>query len=170
MTRSGSEQPPERRGHDWADDETHHLAGELDAALRLLHSLLDRHAEAVHEVEAMVARLLGASSAAIPEQRTAAAGRRPELLTRQEFRVLEQICQARTNRQIARRLSITEKTAKNYVQAIFRKLRVHSRTEAVLLAVQHQWFASPEQRKPASADPRPAKRGEHEERRRTANT
>lgn len=118
------------------------MAGELDAALRLLYSLLDRHTEAVQEVEAMVVRLLGVSCTAIPDQRTAAAEKVPELLTKQEVRVLEQICQARTNRQIATRLGITEKTAKNYVQAVFRKLRVHSRTEAVLLAVHHRWFAS----------------------------
>ncbi len=161
MTRSGLQQPPERRRLHGADDEPHHLASELDAALRLLHSLLDRHAEAVREVEAMVVRLQGVSWTAIPDQRTGAAEKVPELFTRQEFRVLELICQARTNRQIATRLGITEKTAKNYVQAIFRKLSVHSRTEAILLAVQHQWFASVEQQKPEPARPhhlRPADR------------
>ncbi len=149
MSRSGVEQPPERRGLDGADDEAHHLAGELDAAVRLLHSLLDRHGEAVREVEAMVVRLQGASWTAIPDQRTGAAEKVPELFTSQEFRVLELICQVWTNRQIATRLGITEKTVKNYVQAIFRKLGVHSRAEAMLLAVQHRWFASTEQRKPA---------------------
>ncbi|MFG2004318.1 response regulator transcription factor [Spirillospora sp. NPDC048911] len=57
--------------------------------------------------------------------------------------MLEQICHGRTNRQIARKLGISEKTAKNYVQAVFRKLQVHSRTEAAMMAARHRWYEPP---------------------------
>ncbi|MFL6127347.1 response regulator transcription factor [Actinophytocola sp.] len=144
MTQSGLEHVSERGGQG-ADEMAPPLAGDLDAALLLLRDLLDRHARAMREVEAIVVRLLEISSTSRPDGCPAPAGPVPELLTRQEFRVLEQMCRARTNRQIARTLGITEKTAKNYVQAVFRKLGVHSRMEAVLMAARHQWFASGEQ-------------------------
>jgi DNA-binding NarL/FixJ family response regulator len=41
-----------------------------------------------------------------------------------------------TNRQIAERLYLAEGTVKNYVSAIFQKLGVQDRTQAVLAAQQ----------------------------------
>jgi two-component system response regulator DevR len=40
-----------------------------------------------------------------------------------------------TNRQIAERLSLAEKTVKNYVSIVLGKLGVESRTQAAVLAV-----------------------------------
>ena len=111
---------------------------EIGVALRLLRGLLDCQIETTREIEAIMTGLLEAWGT--NDQRLATAGELTELLTNQESRVLQQIYLGRTNRQIARMLGITEKTAKNYVQSIFRKLRVHSRTEAVLIAVRNQWF------------------------------
>ncbi|WP_243711250.1 response regulator transcription factor [Actinomadura sp. KC216] len=56
-------------------------------------------------------------------------------LTDRERRVLILIAEGLTNRGIARRLRISEKTVRNHVHAIFCKLGVRSRTEAALVGV-----------------------------------
>jgi DNA-binding NarL/FixJ family response regulator len=58
-------------------------------------------------------------------------------LTGQEKRVLELIGEGLTNRQIAERMFLAEKTAKNYVSSLFAKLGMHRRTEAAAFAVRH---------------------------------
>ena len=55
-------------------------------------------------------------------------------LTAQQTRILELLCEGRLNKQIAHELSIAETTVKAHVTAILRKLKVHSRTQAVLIA------------------------------------
>ncbi len=55
-------------------------------------------------------------------------------LTRQQAKILQLICEGKLNKQIAWELSIAETTVKAHVTAIMRKLGVHSRTQAVLLA------------------------------------
>ncbi|MHA6323722.1 response regulator [Roseivivax sp. CAU 1753] len=55
-------------------------------------------------------------------------------LTNQQSRILSLICEGRLNKQIAYELSIAETTVKAHVTAIMRKLGVHSRTQAVLIA------------------------------------
>lgn len=59
---------------------------------------------------------------------------RLRLLTRQQSLILERICEGKLNKQIAYDLSIAETTVKAHVTAIMRKLGVHSRTQAVLMA------------------------------------
>ncbi|MBT9245271.1 response regulator transcription factor [Gemmobacter fulvus] len=56
------------------------------------------------------------------------------LLTRQQAKILQLICEGRLNKQIAFDLSIAETTVKAHVTAIMRKLGVQSRTQAVLIA------------------------------------
>lgn len=56
------------------------------------------------------------------------------LLTRQQARILQLICEGRLNKQIAYELAIAETTVKAHVTAIMRKLGVQSRTQAVLIA------------------------------------
>ncbi|MCB2114760.1 MAG: response regulator transcription factor [Rhodobacteraceae bacterium] len=58
------------------------------------------------------------------------------LLTRQQARILQLICEGKLNKQIAYDLSIAETTVKAHVTAIMRKLGVYSRTQAVLIAQQ----------------------------------
>jgi DNA-binding NarL/FixJ family response regulator len=58
-------------------------------------------------------------------------------LTRQEKRVLDLIGEGLTNRQIAARMFLAEKTAKNYVSSLLAKLGLHRRTEAAAFAVRH---------------------------------
>ena len=60
----------------------------------------------------------------------------PELesLTDQERRILELIAEGLTNRQIGERMSLAEKTVKNYVSGILNKLGLERRTQAAVLA------------------------------------
>jgi len=58
-----------------------------------------------------------------------------EELTDREIEVLALIAGGKTNRAIASQLSISEKTVKNHVSSILRKLRVDGRTEAAIWAV-----------------------------------
>jgi len=50
-----------------------------------------------------------------------------------------------TNKEIASELDITEQTVASHFINIFRKLRVHSRTEAVTRCLQHNWIVVEEQ-------------------------
>lgn len=58
-------------------------------------------------------------------------------LTEQERRILDLIAEGKTNRQIAQEIFLAEKTVKNYVSALLRKLGVERRTEAAVYAVEH---------------------------------
>jgi two-component system NarL family response regulator len=55
-------------------------------------------------------------------------------LTKRELDVLQLLAEGRSNKDIARRLAITEGTAKTHVKAILTKLDAISRTEAVAIA------------------------------------
>jgi DNA-binding NarL/FixJ family response regulator len=55
-----------------------------------------------------------------------------DLLSPQERRVLELIAAGLTNRQIAQRLFLAEKTVKNYVSSLLHKLGFERRTEAAV--------------------------------------
>jgi len=61
-----------------------------------------------------------------------------ETLTEREMDVLKLIAQGRSNKEIARILTISEKTVKNHITNIFRKLQVDDRTQAVLFAIKHR--------------------------------
>ena len=56
-------------------------------------------------------------------------------LSAREEEVLKLLATGETNRQIARRLFVSEETVKSHVAAIFRKLEVSDRTRAAVLAV-----------------------------------
>lgn len=58
-------------------------------------------------------------------------------LTAQELKILEQIGQGRTNRQIAEAMFLAEKTIKNYVSSLLAKLGLESRTQAAIFATKH---------------------------------
>lgn len=76
-------------------------------------------------------RLALDSSAPTPSEEALA---RFALLTRQQARILQLVSAGLMNKQIAHELSIAETTVKAHVTAIMRKLRVQTRTQAVLLA------------------------------------
>ena len=56
-------------------------------------------------------------------------------LTAREEEILKLLATGDSNREIGRRLFISEQTVKNHVASIFRKLQVNDRTKAALLAV-----------------------------------
>ena len=59
-------------------------------------------------------------------------------LTPQERRILDLIAEGLTNRQIAERMFLAEKTVKNYVSNLLSKLGMERRTEAAVFAVRLQ--------------------------------
>jgi pimeloyl-ACP methyl ester carboxylesterase/DNA-binding CsgD family transcriptional regulator len=65
-----------------------------------------------------------------------AAGLKPNLagLSRREREILEMICAAKSNPEIAAALKLSERTVRNHASNIFKKLGVKSRAEAMLYA------------------------------------
>jgi DNA-binding NarL/FixJ family response regulator len=57
-------------------------------------------------------------------------------LTDQERRILDLIAEGKTNRQIAQTMFLAEKTVKNYVSGLLRKLNLERRTEAAVYAIE----------------------------------
>ena len=57
------------------------------------------------------------------------------MLTRREREVLQLVVEGFANKQIARRLRITEKTVKTHVSSILQKRGVPDRTAAAVLAI-----------------------------------
>ena len=60
-----------------------------------------------------------------------------EDLTPRETEILGLLAEGQSNKVIARNLGISDGTVKLHVKAILRKLHVHSRVEAAVLAVEH---------------------------------
>ncbi len=56
-------------------------------------------------------------------------------LTEREKEVLGLIAQGESNKNIAHKLFISEKTVKNHITSIFRKLKVEDRTQAAIFAI-----------------------------------
>jgi DNA-binding NarL/FixJ family response regulator len=57
-------------------------------------------------------------------------------LTQREHDILAHLAEGKSNREIAQRLYLSEKTVKAHLAAIFRKLGVTNRTQAAMMAVQ----------------------------------
>jgi len=57
-----------------------------------------------------------------------------KLLTEQERRILEYVAEGLTNREIAGKMFLAEKTVKNYVSSVLAKLGLERRTQAAVLA------------------------------------
>ena len=60
-----------------------------------------------------------------------------EVLTRREIEVLKLVAEGVFNKEIAFKLSISEKTVKNHVSNIFKKIGVFDRTQAAVYAIKH---------------------------------
>jgi DNA-binding NarL/FixJ family response regulator len=61
-----------------------------------------------------------------------------DALTSREREVLAEIAKGRSNREIARALTVSEKTVKAHVSSVLAKLGVQDRTQAALLAVRNE--------------------------------
>lgn len=73
------------------------------------------------------------------EQASRTAERIEDILTQREIEVLQLMAEGATNKEISRRLFISEKTVKNHTNNIFRKMGVSDRTQAVLDAIRKGW-------------------------------
>lgn len=93
-----------------------------------------RAIRSVHAGDLIIGRQLARRMGALlSEQRSSEAPPFPEL-TERERDVLDRLASGLDNTAIGRLLFISEKTVRNYVSAIFAKLHVASRPEAIVLA------------------------------------
>lgn len=100
-------------------------AGELVRSVREVHA--GRSTVDPRLTDRMFDRLRGGPSP--DEQRLAA-------LNERERELLDLVAEGLTNRQIGERLHLSEKTVKNYVSALLKKLGMDTRTEAAVFATQ----------------------------------
>ena len=68
----------------------------------------------------------------------------PTELTKREIEVLQLVAQGMNNREIGRRLFISENTVKNHVRNILEKLHLHSRMDAAMYALRKKLFDIPD--------------------------
>jgi DNA-binding NarL/FixJ family response regulator len=64
-----------------------------------------------------------------------------ETLSRREVDTLRQAARGMSNQEIANEVKVSKRTVEGYMRNIFNKLRVASRTEAVIYALKRGWFA-----------------------------
>ena len=85
----------------------------------------------------LVARIVPATGEDAGASRgTLALAVRPKpLLSNREMHVLKELAEGLSNKQIARRLGISEKTVRNHLVSVYDKLRATNRTHAVMLAI-----------------------------------
>lgn len=60
-----------------------------------------------------------------------------DLLTKRELQVLELLSEGLLNKEIAYKLEISEKTVKNHISNIFKKINVSDRTQAAVYAIRN---------------------------------
>ncbi|WP_282020912.1 response regulator [Planomicrobium okeanokoites] len=63
------------------------------------------------------------------------------LLTARECEVLQLLADGHSNRSLGEALEISEKTVKNHVSSILRKMELQDRTQAVVIAIKNGWVA-----------------------------
>ena len=63
-----------------------------------------------------------------------------EGLTSRELEVLQMVGQGLTNKEVAQRLFISDRTVQAHLSNIFSKLQVTSRTEAVMYGIRKGWI------------------------------
>lgn len=66
-----------------------------------------------------------------------------QALAARELQVLAEVSQGKTDKEVAVALGLTTKTARNYLDRIFTKLNIHTRTEAALLYTRFTEHTSP---------------------------
>ncbi len=121
-----------------AYDDEEYVLGLLDAGAAgyLLKSARSRDLvdaiRTIHSGESVlhpkiIAKLLKRAMAA-----PAGGGRRPELLSERESKVLELVALGMSNKEVSERLYVSQRTVKAHLTNIFNKLNVASRSEAIV--------------------------------------
>jgi DNA-binding CsgD family transcriptional regulator/tetratricopeptide (TPR) repeat protein len=121
------------------DDAREALAAAREGVLRIAERITDQPLRSTFLSRSSLAVevLAAASSAGLdgPSDDDATPGEAaPDLLTRREVEVLQQVASGLPNREIAERLYISEKTVARHLTNIFTKLDVESRTQAAAWA------------------------------------
>lgn len=79
----------------------------------------------------------------VEQQRTATSGKefkKPiHILSRRECEVLQLLAEGLNNESIAQKLGISKSTCKNHINNIFKKMKVNTRTLAVVTAIKNGW-------------------------------
>ncbi len=103
---------------------------EPDALLDSLREILSGKTVVASDMTAVLARVVKGETSAVRLQPGFAE------LTPRETEILCHLAEGQSNKVIARELGISDGTVKLHVKSILRKLRVHSRVEAAVLAVE----------------------------------
>jgi two-component system nitrate/nitrite response regulator NarL len=103
---------------------------EPDALIEALGEIVSGRSVVAPELVGVLARAVSR------ETRADDAGGRGAELTPREHEILCQVAEGRSNKTIGRLLGIADGTVKLHVKAILRKLEVHSRVEAAVIAVE----------------------------------
>lgn len=118
------------------------VAGALDAGASgylLKDATADEVAGAIRGAHAGELQLDPAAARLLAQRLRLHGARQPvESLTAREREVLVQLASGVSNKELAHRLSITERTARTHVSNILAKLGLASRTQAALWAVEHK--------------------------------
>ena len=79
------------------------------------------------------------------------AARAPRPVTDRHLEILAIAAQGRTNRQIGEELGISERTVRNHMREILKRLATRDRTHAVVVAIGNGWIAIPIEPDPAGS-------------------
>lgn len=104
-------------------------------AIKTIHQGISYvHAAVTHDLVEDYRRILRSCAEEQPEVK------RPlHLYTKRECEVLQLLTDGKSNREIAEELNISEKTVKNHVSSLFKKMKVKDRTQAVVTAIRNNW-------------------------------
>lgn len=105
---------------------------EPDEFIGSLHDIVNGKTVVSPDMTGVLAKVVKGEG---PVQRAAS---RFSELTPRETEILCQLAEGQSNKMIARRLGISDGTVKLHVKSILRKLQVHSRVEAAVLAVEER--------------------------------
>jgi DNA-binding CsgD family transcriptional regulator len=89
--------------------------------------------------ELVLCILRDAGARGLPRGPRATTSANPYSLTERQLEILELLAEGLRTAQIAERLSITPKTLEHHVSAVFAKLGVHTRAEAVSIVLRQRW-------------------------------
>jgi DNA-binding NarL/FixJ family response regulator len=85
----------------------------------------------------------GGGSSEPAADRPSASADQPPRLTDRQLEILVHVARGRTNREIGSVLDISERTVRNHMRTINKKLSTGDRTRAVVMAIEHGWIAIP---------------------------
>ncbi len=105
--------------------------------VRAIHSAYQREPWVPTNIQRRIHYLVGRQNPFHNSYRSSAA---LTSLTRREQDVVQTLLEGHSNKEIARRLFISERTVQTHLSNIFVKMNVTSRTEAVLVAMRDGWL------------------------------